>query len=181
MVKWAQRKESPKNYAAHVSQKGGEGTFTVDVTDDLNQFVNNLDLKIKVLFPSKNDQTISMDQVAPGRYTGFFPAKERGEYYLSLFGTEAEGFSPPQHFGFAVPYSEEFMGKEVNHVLLKRLAAITKGRLLNLTDDPVDLFRAYSDKKEFGRPLWPTLVLLSLLLFMVDVGVRKFQSLGRIK
>jgi uncharacterized membrane protein len=179
MVKWAQRKESPQNYAAHVSQKGGEGTFTIDVTDDLNQFVNNLDLKIKVLSPSKNDQTISMDQVAPGRYTGFFPAKERGEYYLSLFGTEEEGYSPPQHFGFAVPYSEEFMGKDVNHILLKRLATITKGRLLDLTDDPVDLFRAYSDKKEFGHPLWPYLVLLSLLLFMVDVAVRKFQSLGR--
>jgi uncharacterized membrane protein len=181
MVKWAQKKESPQNYAAHVSQKGGEGTFTIDVTDDLNQFVNNLDLKIRVLFPSKNDQTISMDQVAPGRYTGFFPAKEKGEYYLSLFGTEEEGFSSPQHFGFAVPYSEEFMGKEVNLILLKRLAAITKGRILEWKDDPVDLFKAHSDKKEFGRPLWPFLVLLSLLLLMVDVGVRKLQSLGRIR
>jgi hypothetical protein len=181
MVRWAQRKESPQNYAAHVSQKGGEGTFTIDVTDDLNRFMNNLDLKIRVLLPSKNDQTISLDQVAPGKYTGFFPAKERGEYYLSLFGTEEEGVSPPQHFGFAVPYSEEFMGKEVNHVLLKRLATITEGQLLDLTDDPVDLFKANSGKKEFGRPLWPTLVLLSLLLLMADVGVRKFQSLGRIK
>ncbi len=181
MVKWAQRKESPQNYAAHVSQKGGEGTFTIDVTDDLNRFMNNLDLKIRVLLPSKNDQTISLDQVEPGKYTGFFPAKERGEYYLSLFGTEEEGVSPPQHFGFAVPYSEEFMGKEVNHVLLKRLATITEGQLLDLTDDPVDLFKANSGKKEFGRPLWPTLVLLSLLLLMADVAVRKFQSLGRLR
>jgi uncharacterized membrane protein len=181
MVKWAQRKESPQNYDAHVSQKGGEGTFSIDVTDDLNQFVNNLDLKIKVLPPSKNDQTIALHQVAPGRYTGFFPAKERGEYYLSLFGTEEKGFSPPQHFGFGVPYSEEFTGKEVNHNLLKRLATITKGRVLKLKDVPVDLFRAHSDKKEFGRPLWPFLALLSLVLLVVDVCVRKFQSLGRIQ
>ena len=91
------------------------------------------------------------------------------------------GFSSPQHFGFAVPYSEEFMGKAVNHTLLNRLASITKGRSLNLTDDPVDLFRAQSDKREYGRPLWPFLVLLSLLLLIADVGVRHFQSLGRIR
>ena len=143
--------------------------------------MNNLQLKIKVLFPSKTDQTISLDQVEPGKYTGFFPSKERGEYYLSLFGTDETGFSSPQHFGFAVPYSEEFMGKAVNHTLLNRLASITKGRLLNMADVPADLFRAHLDKREYGRPLWPFLVLLSLLLLIADVGVRKFQSVGRIK
>ena len=180
MVKWAQRKESPQNYIPHVLQKGGAGTFTIDVTDDLNKFVNNLDLKLKVLFPSKTDKTISMDQVAPGRYNGVFPAKERGEYYLSLFESDAQGFSPPQHFGFAVPYSEEFRGKEVNHDLLNRLATITQGRVLDLNKDSSNLFKASSDGKEFGRPLWPWLVFLSLFILMVDVGVRKFQSLGRI-
>ncbi len=73
------------------------------------------------------------------------------------------------------------MGKEVNHVLLKRLATITEGQLLDLSEDPVDLFKANSGKKEFGRPLWPTLVLLSLILLMADVAVRKFQSLGRLR
>lgn len=80
------------------------------------------------------------------------------------------GFSPPQHVGFAVPYSEEFMGKAVNHALLNRLASITKGRPLKLTDDPLDLFRAHSEEREYGRPLWPFLVLLSLLLLMADVA-----------
>jgi len=181
MVKWAQRKESLRNYRAQISHGGGEGTITIDVTDDLNRFVNNLQLKIKVLFPSKIDQTIAMDQVAPGKYEGRFPAKERGEYYLSLFGNEEAGFYSPQHFGFAVPYSEEFTDKSVNHTLLNRLASITNGRPLKLTEDPADLFKAHSDKREYGRPLWPFLVLLALLLIVVDVGVRKFQSLGRLK
>lgn len=180
MVKWAQRKESKRNYDAQISHRGGEGTITIDVTDDLNRFINNLQLRIKVLLPSKIDQTIALDQVAPGKYEGLFPAKQKGEYYLSLFGNEDTEFYSPQNFGFALPYSEEFTGKGVNHTLLNRLASITKGRPLKLMEDHANLFRAHSDKREYGRPLWPFLVLLSLLLLVVDVGVRKFQSLGRI-
>ena len=190
MVKWAQKKESRRNTTAQILEKGGEGTFTIDVTDDQNRFLNNLKLKLKVLFPSKTDQTIDLDQVAPGRYNGSFTAKENGAYYLSLFGTGDNGFFPTQNFGFGVAYSEEFKEVEVNYHLLERLASITKGRVLTLTDDPVDLFKAdltkadlikaHSGKKDFGRPLWPYLVLISLLLLIADVCVRKFQSLGRI-
>jgi Ca-activated chloride channel homolog len=186
MIKWAQRKESTRNTMAQISGKEGKVTFTIDIIDDLNRFVNNLQLNLRVLFPSKTDQTIVLDQVAPGRYEGSFKAKETGAYYLSLYGHEESGFSPPQNFGFGVAYSEEFKGMEVNYTLLERLASITKGRMLNLMDDPVDLFKAPavkepSDNKDFGRPLWPHLVLISLLLLIADVGVRKFQNLGRIK
>jgi Ca-activated chloride channel family protein len=185
MVKWAQRKESPRDITVQISDKEGGGTFTIDVTDDQNRFVNNLKLKLKVLFPSKTDQSIDLDQVAPGRYNGSFAAKEKGAYYLSLFNNEGNGFFPTQNFGFAVAYSEEFKEVEVDYALLQRLASITKGRMIDLSDDPVDLFKtdlnkAPSGKKDFGRPLWPYLVLISLLLLITDVGVRKFQTLGRI-
>ena len=194
MVKWAQKKESRRNTTAQFLEKGGEGTITIDVTDDQNRFVNHLNLKLRVLFPSKNDLTIELDQVAPGKYQGVFKAKENGAYYLSLFGNEDNGFFPPQNYGFGVAYSEEFNRMEVNYALLERLASITKGRILDLADDSSELFKvdlnkedlnkahlnkAHSDKKDFGGPIWPYLVLLSLLLLIADVGVRKFQSLGR--
>jgi len=50
-------------YRSEIFRKWGKGTFTVDVTDDEDAFVNNLDLKLKVLFPSKTDRTICLDQV----------------------------------------------------------------------------------------------------------------------
>jgi uncharacterized membrane protein len=180
MVKWAQRKETLRNYTVRIARKEGKGTFTVDVTDDQNHFVNNLGLKIKVLFPSKTDRTTSLDQVAPGRYRGSFPAVEIGEYYVSLFGTEAEGFSRSQIFGYGIPYADEFNNRSVNYALLRRLASITKGRVLKAEDHPDDLFTANSHTKEYGRRLWPYLTLVSLFLLIADVVVRKFVSLGRI-
>lgn len=180
MVKWAQRKESPRNYAVNIGRRGEEGTFTVDVTDDQNRFVNNLDLKIKVLFPSETDRTISLEQVAPGRYHVSFPSGQIGEYYLNLFSTDAKGFSQSQIFGYGIPYADEYNSRGVNYALLKGMALITNGRLLKPQEDSVNLFTTNSETKEYGGRLWPYLVLASLLLLMADVIVRKLQSLGRI-
>ncbi len=180
MVKWAHRKEAPRNHTAKISRKGGRGIFTVDVTDNESRFVNNLDLKIKVLSPSKADQTTPLEQVAPGRYRGSFPAAEIGEYYISLFGTEAKGFFRSQTFGYGIPYTDEFTERSANYVLLERLASITKGRVLKPDDNARDLFTANSDTKEYGSQLWPYLAMAFLLLLIADVGLRKFQSLGRI-
>ena len=179
MVKWAQQKKGPRNYRAEILHKWGKGTFSVDVTNDQNRFINNLDLKMKVLFPSKSDQTIPLDQVAPGRYQGSFPAEEIGEYYFTLFSSETNGPSQSQIFGYGIPYTEEYSTKGINYNLLERLASSTKGRLLRLEDRSYDLFSAHSDTKEYGLRLWPYLTLLSLFILIVDVGLRKFQSIGR--
>ncbi len=180
MVKWTHRKEAPRNYAVNITRKGGKGTFTVDVTDDESRFVNNLGLKIKVLYPSKADQTTPLDQVAPGRYLGSFPATEIGEYYINLFGTEAKEFSRSQTFGYGIPYTDEFTERSVNYALLERLASITKGGVLKPEDNARDLFAANSDTKDYGSQLWPPLAVAFLLLLIADVVLRKFQNLGRI-
>ncbi len=135
---------------------------------------------MKVLFPSKTDRTIPLDQVAPGKYEGTFPTEEIGEYFLTLFSTEKGDSSRTQIFGYGIPYTEEFSTRGINYNLLKRLASVTKGRMLAIEDRSYDLFSAQSDTKEYGRRLWPYLALLSLLLLLVDVVLRKFKSIGRI-
>jgi uncharacterized membrane protein len=180
MVKWAQRKEAPRKYTVDITKTGGEGTFTIDVTDDKNRFVNNLDLKTRVLFPSKTDRTTPLDQVAPGRYRGSFPAMEIGEYYFSLFGTDAKGFPRSHTFGYGIPYTEEFTNRGINYAFLRRLASVTKGRLLKPEDNSPDLFSANSDITEYGSRLWPYLTIAALLILIAEVFLRKFQSLGRI-
>jgi hypothetical protein len=180
MVKWAQQKETPRTYRADISRKWGTGTFSVDVTDDQNHFINNLDLKIRVLFPSKVDRTISLEQIEPGRYQGYFPTEEIGEYYISLFSAESKVLSLSKIYGYGIPYTDEFYTRGVNNDLLTRLATLTKGRVLSVEDNPQDLFTVQSDTKIYGRRLWPYLTLMFLLLLIFDVGLRKFQSIGRI-
>ncbi|MBW2092398.1 MAG: VWA domain-containing protein, partial [Deltaproteobacteria bacterium] len=179
MTKWAQRKETPRNFNTTIARAGGQGTFTVDVTDDQNRFVNNLHLKINVLSPSKENRTIPLDQVAPGRYQGSFKAEEIGEYYISLFSEDTNALIRSQVFGYGIPYTDEYANKGINNALLNQLASVTKGKVIGPEDDLADLFTATADTKEPGSSLWPYLALLFLLLLVVDVAARKFESLGR--
>ncbi|MCP4755000.1 MAG: VWA domain-containing protein [Proteobacteria bacterium] len=179
MVGWVQRKATDRQYSTTIDREEDRGRFTVDVTNKQHRFVNHLNLELRVLSPSKSDLNIALDQTAPGRYSGKFPAEEIGEYYLGLYGKSEEGVSRNQTYGFGIPYAEEFKSRSANLPLLTRLAQSTNGRLLTLEDDPASLFAADPDKKEYGLALWPFLLTAFLLLLVADVAARKLFSLNR--
>ena len=60
MVKWAQRKETPKQFLAAIDSRGAKGNLLVDVTTDQNRFVNHLELNTNVLLPSGHYQTFAI-------------------------------------------------------------------------------------------------------------------------
>jgi hypothetical protein len=181
MVKWAQRKESQREYFADIDRQGEKGTFSVDITTPQNHFVNHMDLRVRILFPSGKRRTQSLYQIAPGRYRSPFAAEEIGEYYFSLFGSEDATPNLPQTFGFGVPYIDEFNRTGVNESLLESLAAITNGRVLDLERHPIDLFSAQSLTREYGTPLWPYLIMAFLVLLIIDVAARKMLNLADIR
>ncbi|MEJ2170779.1 MAG: VWA domain-containing protein, partial [Desulfobacterales bacterium] len=155
MVKWAERKQTAKRFSAGMQRRGDKGTLTVDITTDQNRFVNHLDLKANVLLPSGRDQAFAMEQTAPGRYAGRFPAAEIGAYFFSVYSSSDNSPDPPQAFGFGIPYTEEFNATTVNEKLLADLAAATNGRVLSIDNVPADLFKDASDSRESQTPLWP--------------------------
>jgi len=179
MVKWARKSETPRTYNADVARKGGVGIFTVDVMDDQNRFVNDLEMKLKVLLPSREDKMVKLDQTAPGRYSGLFPANETGEYYLNLTGKGEEGFSQSRVFGYGIPHTEEFSSRGVNYDFLEKLAAITGGKLTELKGDPRRLFLVESEGKKHGNPLWPHMIVAALLVLILDVVIRKLHGIRR--
>jgi hypothetical protein len=173
MVKWAQRKESGRQFMAAVDRRDKKSNFRVDVINDQNRFVNYLKLNTHVLLPSGRDHTFSMEQKAPGRYAGSFPAEEIGAYYFSVYSSSGEPGETPRTFGFGIPYTEEFKVTTVNEGLLQDLASTTRGRVLSIDDIPADLFHDHSDSKASDKSIWPYLVMVFLLLLVADVAVRK--------
>jgi uncharacterized membrane protein len=173
MVKWVQRKEARQSFLAAIDREGEKGIFTVDVTSDQNRFANYLDLNVHILLPSGQKQTVSLDQIAPGRYRCAFPAEEIGAYFFSIFGNESLSAAIPRVFGFGIPYTEEFNNTDVNMQLLADLASTTNGRVLSIDNIPADLYDAASDSRRAGIPLWPYFTLAFLLFLIIDVAVRK--------
>ena len=173
MVKWAQRRESGRQFMAAVNRRGKSGSFSVDVLGEQNRFVNYLNLSTNVLLPSGENHTFPMVQKAPGRYVGAFPAEEIGAYYFSVYSNAGKQPGTPRTFGFGIPYTDEFRITASNDDLLQALAAATRGRVLSIDRIPADFFKDVSEARESDRTLWPYLVLLFLMLLVADVALRK--------
>jgi len=180
MMKWVQRKETEKQYMVEVTREGEQGTFIVDVTDQQFMFVNHLKLNANLLLPSQQNETVALEQVAPGRYQGQFPAEEIGEYYFTLFNESfsqnQETSDQPEVFGYGVPYTDEFIRTDVNVSLLQHIAEVTQGEMLQPDDIPDDLFAVTSEIKDYGILLWPYCAGTFLFLLLANVAVRKFVN-----
>ncbi|GAK49020.1 hypothetical protein U14_00238 [Candidatus Moduliflexus flocculans] len=173
MMKWAQRKETAQRYDAQITRSGDHGLFTVDVLDAENQFVNHLALNINMVAPSQANQTLALKQIAPGRYAAAFPAEEIGAYYFSLFGTQADDANRPDAFGFAIPYTDEFLHTSVNLPLLEEIATATGGKMLELNAPSADLFATRAGTPDDGVALWSYLVMAFFGILLADVATRK--------
>jgi Ca-activated chloride channel family protein len=179
MIKWAQQKETPRNYEVAMEREGGKVHFLVDVTDDRGLLANLLDLKMNILFPSGKSKLIPINQTAPGRYEGTVEDEEVGVHYLNLYSSNFDGgASGPKSFGYGIPYTDEFKEVGVNLDLLTSLAALTGGRLLDVNSPPKGIFNTDGAIKEVSSPLWPYLTLFALLLLILEVGIRKIYSTG---
>jgi hypothetical protein len=113
--------------------------------------------------------------VGPGHYEARFPTKEVGSYLLNLLEMKDGQVRGSQVIGTSVNYSPEFTAPEPNLHLLQRLAEAGNGKVLEptvSTDNPFMLDR----KKTFQpRDLWEWLLRTAILLFVLDVGVRRIQ------
>jgi hypothetical protein len=173
MIKWAQRPEAEREYTAVMEHKGETGTLTVDAVSARNQFLNHLELKANVKFPSEKSRLMALNQIAPGKYQGTFPAEEIGTYYFSLFEDGDDAGDRPRVFGYGIPYTDEFRGMAADDALLGQIAAISGGKVLELNRPSRDLFTAGKEAKTSGLPLWPYLAAAFLLFLMIDVGARR--------
>jgi hypothetical protein len=141
-----------------------------------------------VTVSGKASAPAALEQTAPGRYQGSFGLDGTGEYFITVSGTDGGGETiEPRTTAFAIPYSAEYIPRPQNLRLLRKLADLTGGRALHLTDGAetlAELFRVGGDGHRPPHSLWYALILAALLLYFFDIVARKLppaeQWLGRL-
>jgi hypothetical protein len=83
-----------------------------------------------------------------------------------------------QVIGTSVNYSPEFNTAEPNLNLLRRIAETGGGKILDPMDPAVNPFSHDRQKTFQPRDLWESLLKFAVILFTLDVGVRRIQ-IGR--
>jgi uncharacterized membrane protein len=173
IANWSLRRLDDANLLADVNVDRGEGLVSVDALDTQGNYRNFLDLQAVVVSPQGERHTIRLEQSGPGHYQARFPTREIGAYLVNVLEIEEGQLVGTRAIGASVNYSPEFEATEPNLHFLHRLAEAGAGRTLypnNPADNPFlhNRIRTYQP-----RDLWIWLVQLAILLFPVDVGVRR--------
>jgi Ca-activated chloride channel homolog len=170
VAQWSLRRVDAADFNTEVAVEKGEGHVSVEAIDADGHYRNFLNLQLLVVSPKGEKQVLPLEQTGPGHYDATFPTKEVGAYLMNLTD---RGTGQSQALGLSVNYSPEFDDSGPNTELLRRLAELGGGKILDPdSDNPFS-----HDRKETFQPLdlrdW--LLKLAILLFPLDVAVRRIQ------
>ncbi len=172
---WSLRRLDSSDFTTEVTVEQGEGVLQVDALDEQGNYRNFLNLQASVVSPTGDRQSVRLEQTGPGHYEVRFPTKDVGAYLINLMDIKDGKLQGSQVVGASINYSPEFNAAAPNQVLLRRIAESGAGKMLNplvQTDNPFlhDRLKTFQP-----RDLWEWLLKLAVILFTLDVGVRRIQ------
>ena len=148
----------------------------MDAVDPSGKYRNFLNLKSVVVGPKGERQSITLGQTGPGHYEARIPTKDVGSYLMNILHYEDGRLVNSQIAGASVNYSPEFNATGPNLNLLARLANLGGGKVLS----PGSPNPFQTDREKTRRPqdLFEWLLKLAIVVFPLDVGVRRVQLDG---
>ena len=121
----------------------------------------------KVTGPSKNEASFPLERLAPGHYQGAYPTTKEGDYRLTVTLPSGETLGP---LGYTLPplRPREVPQPQPNLPLLETLAQATGG---SMNPDLATLVQPISPPEQ--RPLLPYLIPLAMVLYFIELLVRR--------
>jgi hypothetical protein len=185
IVRWSMRPTGGSGkFTTAFEPHDGQMRVVVTALDKDENFLNFLTMTGTVVGPDlKKPMPASIEQTAPGRYVGTFPAREAGSYFVTI--NPGRGMAPIRT-GVNVPYSDEFRDRGPNEALFTQLVATTPkdGSPGQLIEDAkgaggiepllaVNTFRHDLSRAASNQDAWPWILVLGSCLFLSDVFVRR--------
>ena len=132
----------------------------------------------RVRGPDGEVDVVSLRRVASGRFEGEAPADMAGAYWITAVINTPDGGMTSASVGAVSTYQEEFSFLPPDPALAQEVAEVTGGRV----NPPADTYFATVPTRGVTElAIWPWLVGLALVLFLVDVAARRLRfSVGRV-
>lgn len=172
IAQWSLRRIENADFTTEVSVDKGEGLINVEALDDQGNYRNFLNLQTVVVSPKGDRQNVRLEQTGPGHYEAHFPTKEVGAYLLNIQDMKTQA---SQVVGASVNYSPEFDSSGPDLNLLRRITETGSGKMLDPDNPSQDPFHHDRVATYQPRDLWDTLLKWAVILFTLDVGVRRVQ------
>lgn len=151
---------------------------TIKVTAELaaadGQYPTGVKLSATVTGSDGKQQTLALDPVAPGSWAASFtiPSATPAEFEIRVSGEDRTGSTLAATHTVFLDYPDELRLQLTNEDLLRRVAETTGGVF---GPKPASVFAPDGRTVHRVRPLWPSLLLSALLLFVADVALRRLR------
>ncbi len=177
-LRWSMRRTGKADFQTTLLEDHGRATISVDAVTPEGNFRNLLDLRAHVTHVQGDDyegprvtrEVLPLQETVPGRYEAQFDARGTGIYLVTVEERENGTTKGMQMATLTIPYSPEFQSVHPNLALLAQVAGRTKGEEHPRPDAIYQRLRFGSQRM---RDIWPALLLLLALLFLLDVALRR--------
>jgi Ca-activated chloride channel homolog len=175
-LRYAARAGNPAALEVATRISAGTGEVTVSARHLPPVAQRSLTLAGSVVGPDGEATPLTLRPTDAGRYAATFPAEDPGAYLVHLpyqYRLDGRSEAGAVSTGVVQSYSPEYRHLEHHEGKLAEIARQTGGRVLN-ADYPAAVFEPWSIRPtEVRRPIWDVLVRVALLLFILDVAVRR--------
>ncbi len=178
IARWASRQQPAAAFDVSTSVQGGRAHVRIDALDKNAEVINFMSIEGVVVDPQNKAHRLTLTQTGPGRYEAEFDAGAVGSYIMNLayrMGRGPDAQRGTLQAGVSVSFSPEYRELSANEALLKELARRSGGQLLD--DSPQAAAKLFDPqglpKAEIRRTIWEDLVRLMLILFLIDVAIRR--------
>lgn len=173
LIRWAARQGEGSDLDVQAVQDQGQGVIRIRGYDGNTQALRGATMGGEVYRPDGAAVPMTLERIGPGEWEGRFDTDLAGSYIANMMLRLADGSQIPVRSGLSVAYSPEYRELAANVPLLNEIAERTRGRVLT-AEQARDVFnRAGLALAETRRPVWEDLIRLMLLLFLLDVAVRR--------
>jgi len=169
LVRWTMRDSTSRRLQIESRVDGRWVHIAIDAIDEDGRFLNELNIAAVAVDPEIQKESFQIQQTAPGRYEGRFPVDRSGTHLISL-QVEGEDFKTDAWSGVSVPFSPEQRSVRSNESLIRRMARLGGGEVL---EPEASVFGHNLVAHTQPIPLWPYLLAAALILFYLDICVRR--------
>lgn len=177
VCRWTDRPDSRSQLSVTTRTEGDQVIVQIEAAenpsaDTLFQITGN------VIDPNFGVQPLQVQRTGLGEFRAAFRTTEPGSYVVRLAHESGKGSNHAAgtiYTGVSVAYSPEYRETKANDAILTEMANSTKGRILSLAESQLVYDPTKIKPMESRRPIWEYFLRLALLLFLLDVAVRRLN------
>lgn len=180
-IRWVMRPGGDANMRVTTSTDGDDTVIEIEALDGEGERINFAAFRARVAKPDGTGEDVQIRQVGPGLYQGRIKSDQAGSYVVSMAykAPGAEGENPIEGTVQAAvtrPFADEFRALDDNLPLLRDVAALTGGTVLQWDPSLDNLWRRDGiDMPVSTRSIWLWVAAIGIGMFLLDVGVRRVR------